>query len=357
MATDRFGIDDSYHDGAGRKHETSRATRAALHAAMGVAPELAEPPSDQAAEPVRVLRPGSNPALRALPGGGDLVLEDGSSRALDGALPEGLPFGYHRLYPRGGGETLVVVSPDGCHLPDDLRVWGFAAQLYAARSRGSWGIGDLADLGRLGRWTRSLGGGVVMVNPLTAATPVPPVEPSPYYPSSRRFRNPLFLRIEELPGWDGLPEDQRARLTSAGTALNRDRHIDRDAIFRLKQEALESLYAGFQGDTGFDWFCAGEGQALTDFATYAALAERHGKDWRRWPEGVHRPDGADIARFRAEEASRIRFHAWTQWLLDAQLARASREIAVVHDLPIGLDVAGADAGCCVLYTNTSPRDS
>ena len=34
-----------------------------------------------------------------------------------------------------------------------------------------------------------------------------------------------------------------------------------------------------------------------------------------------------------------------QWLIDGQLARASREIAVVHDLPIGLDIAGADAWC------------
>jgi 4-alpha-glucanotransferase len=313
---------------------------------MGVAPELAEPPSDQAAEPVRVWRPGDDRTLHgSLAGGADLVLEDGSSRPIDGALPEGLPFGYHHLHPRGGGETLLVVSPERCHLPDDLRVWGFAAQLYAARSRASWGIGDLADLGRLARWTRSLGGGAVMVNPLTAPTPVAPIEPSPYYPSSRRFRNPLFLRIEEVPGWDGLPEAERTRLQNAGTALNRDRHIDRDAIFRLKQEALERIFAGFQGDTGFDWFCAGEGQALTDFATYAALAERHGKDWRRWPEGVRRSDGADIARFRADEAARIRFHAWTQWLLEAQLARASHEISIVHDLPIGLDIAGADAWC------------
>ena len=69
---------------------------------------------------------------------------------LDGALPARLPFGYHRLHPRGGGETLLVVSPGRCFLPDDLRAWGFAAQLYAARSRASWGIGDLADLARLG---------------------------------------------------------------------------------------------------------------------------------------------------------------------------------------------------------------
>jgi 4-alpha-glucanotransferase len=345
MATDRFGIDDSYHDARGVAHETSRATRAALQAAMRVAPESAAPAPDDPAT-VRVLLPGGDRALHgAMAGGADLVLEDGTARPLDRELPEGLPFGYHRLIPRDGDETLLVVSPGRCFLPDDLRTWGFAAQLYAARSRASWGIGDLADLARLGRWTRSLGGGVVMVNPLTAPTPVTPIEPSPYYPSSRRYRNPLFLRIEELPGWDGLPEDQRTRLTNAGAALNRRGEIDRDGIFRLKQEALEALFARFSGEQGFDWFYAGEGQALTDFATYAALAERHGKDWRRWPEVVRRPDGAGIAGFRDEAAARIRFHAWTQWLIDGQLARASREIAVVHDLPIGLDVAGADAWC------------
>jgi 4-alpha-glucanotransferase len=341
MATDRFGIDDSYHDARGTRHETSRETRAALQAAMGVTPESAAPPLDEP-DAVRVLLPGAD---RAVEGGGDLVLEDGTSRPVDGALPDGLPFGYHHLYPKGGGDTLLVVSPGRCFLPDDLRTWGFAAQLYAARSRDSWGIGDLADLARLGRWTRGLAGGVLMVNPLTAPTPVTPIEPSPYYPSSRRYRNPLFLRIEELPGWISLPVELRTRLTNAGTALNRDRHIDRDAIFRLKQEALEALFAGFEGDPAFDSFCAGEGRALTDFATYCALAERHGKDWRQWPAGYRRPDGDDIAPFWAAEASRIRFHAWTQWLIDTQLARASKEIGVVHDLPIGLDVAGADAWC------------
>ena len=45
-------------------------------------------------------------------------------------------------------------------------------QLYAARSAASWGIGDLADLGRLGRWSaRELGAGLTLVNPLHAAIP------------------------------------------------------------------------------------------------------------------------------------------------------------------------------------------
>ena len=210
-------------------------------------------------------------------------------------------------------------------------------------------MGDLADLARIGRFTRRLGGGVVMVNPMVAPTPVLPIEPSPYYPSSRRFANPLFLRVEEVPGWDRLDAGMRERLGNAGRALNGNRKIDRDAIFKLKTEALEAIFAGFEGqgghEDGFDWFRRGKGQALTDFATYCALAELHGKDWRAWPEPLRRPDGEGVHAFRKANVARINFHSWLQWQLDTQLARASQTIAIINDLPIGLDVAGADAWC------------
>jgi 4-alpha-glucanotransferase len=351
MSTDRFGITDRYHDAKGAEHVTTPETRAALRQAMGVPDEGDQgekgAKDDGPAEPgtadadVRVLAPGGDHALAAPV---ELTLEDGSSRTADGALPEDLPLGYHRMRARDGRESLLIVAPAACHLPDDLKTWGWAAQVYAARSRASWGFGDLADLARLGKWTRGLGAGVVMVNPLSAATPVPLLEPSPYYPSSRRFRNPLYLRIEDVPGFAALGADG-ARLADAGRALNRDRRIDRDAVFRLKMEALDELYASFKGDAGFDWYCSGQGEALTDFATYCALAERNGKDWRRWPAAVRRPDAAGTRAFRDANAPRVRFHAWLQWLVDGQLATAAKEIALVGDLPIGIDVAGADAWC------------
>jgi 4-alpha-glucanotransferase len=339
--TDRFGIVAHFTDAAGKTHTTSEETRAALKAAMGADPH-AEAPDDDGSHAVRVLVPGSD---RRIPGRADLVLEDGARHVVEDELPGHLPLGYHRLYPEEGGEQSLIVAPGHCFLPEDLRTWGFAAQVYAARSRGSWGIGDLADLARIGRFTSHLGGGVVMVNPMTAPTPVHPIEPSPYYPSSRRFGNPLFLRVEEVPGWERLEAATRERLGNAGRALHGARKIDRDAIFKLKMEALEAIFAGFDGEDGFDWFRWGRGPALTDFATYCALAEQHGKDWRQWPPPLRRPDGEGIAAFRNANAERVAFHAWLQWRLDAQLARAAEEIAIVNDLPIGLDVAGADAWC------------
>jgi 4-alpha-glucanotransferase len=341
VAADRFGIDDRYFDALGVEHATSPATRAALRAAMG-APDGTDASPAGRDDIVRVLVPGGD---RTLPGGADLTLEDGTQRTVDDELPGDLPDGYHQLFPHGGGETLLIVSPGRCFLPDNLAIWGFAAQVYAARSRGSWGIGDLADLARLGRWTRRLGGGVVMVNPLCAATPVPPIERSPYYPSSRRFDNPLYLRVEEVPGWDQLDARRRERLGNAGRALNDGRLIDRDAVFKLKMEALEAIFASFEGEAGFDWYRSGQAQALTDFATYCALAERHGKDWRRWPSELRRADSAGTAAFRVTNNERVTFHAWLQWQIDTQCEQAAQTIAILNDLPIGLDVAGADAWC------------
>ena len=83
---------------------------------------------------------------------------------------------------------------------DKRRQWGFATQLYSVRSGGSWGLGDLTDLTDLAVWSASeLGADYVLVNPLHAAEPLAPLEPSPYLPSSRRFFNPIYLRVERIP--------------------------------------------------------------------------------------------------------------------------------------------------------------
>jgi 4-alpha-glucanotransferase len=334
---DAWGIADGYEDTLGVWRPTPPATREALRKAMGG--DTAEPSGNAAVPPVRVLREGQGARL---PAPGELVLEDGTALPISDRLPPDLPPGYHDLRFDGGGMTRLIVSPGRCHLPPGLRDWGWAAQLYATRSAASWGIGDLGDLARLGRWSRALGARLLLINPLGAVTPVLPQQASPYDPSSRRYRNPLYLRVEDVPG-AGLAGLDLDTLAGAGRALNAERRIDRDAVFRLKMEALTRLWSRFVGDPGFDRYCRAEGDALREFAVFCALAEHHGGGWPAWPAEHRRPDAPGVWRFAEARADRVRFHRWLQWLGDRQLAAAAAEIPVMQDLPIGVDPGGADA--------------
>src|SRR5207237_450636 len=129
-------------------------------------------------------------------------------------------------------------SPGRCRLP--APTWGWAAQLYAARSGASWGIGDLADLARFVEWARRRGSGVTMINPLHAPLPTPYHEASPYFPSSRIYRNILSLRIEEVDGAADLPDLER--LAALGRRLNEEPLLDQTEAYRLKMTALQLLF-------------------------------------------------------------------------------------------------------------------
>lgn len=325
-----------YLDALGRTQTASAATVAALRRAMG------EPAAPKRVVPeVFVVPAGAGTVL----GPAEIALEDGRQLTVERRLPADIPEGYHRIQRRGRDAGTLVVTPRTCYLPSDLAAWGWAVQIYAARSRRSWGIGDLADLRWLNRWAREQGAGITLINPLSAPAPVIPQQASPYFPSSRRFTNPLFLRIEDIPGARELPE--LPDLARRGRALNRERLIDRDEVFALKMAALERLWKRVRKrrDRDVEAFVAERGDGLAQFATFSVLSERFGCGWQGWPEAYRHPASAAVAREAATPATadRRRFHQWIQYHLDRQLAAASRALPVMQDLPIGFDAGGADA--------------
>src|SRR5690606_41337945 len=151
------------------------------------------------------------------------------------------------------------------------------SRLYSVRARGWGGLGDLRDLADLAAWSgRELGAGFVLVSPLRATGPVPPVGPSPYSPMSRRFPSPLYLRVEDMPEYALLPARDRERLAAlAGGLRAHDGLLDRDAVWAAKLEAFEAMYRPWregprrEGDaSGDEEYRRGEGGELAGYATW-----------------------------------------------------------------------------------------
>ncbi|MET9883674.1 4-alpha-glucanotransferase [Streptomyces sp. NPDC006430] len=368
------GVATTYQPAEGVTVRVSDATVAAVLRQLGVDTDTPEAVRGhvEAAEreaahrllpPVLVWWAGSQPPaeLAALPPGTRTRLEgdeagDGAGddagygpgygavdrRPGHGGVP---PLGVHRIHAetpdgRTGSATLIVaperapVAPERCH--------GLLVQLYSLLSERSWGMGDLGDLAALARWAgRTHGVGFIQVNPLHAAVPGTPTDPSPYRPSSRRFPDPVHLRIEDVPEYADCPDrDALAVLAARGGELRREvlekgALIDRDAVWALKRAALELLYAvprTPEREASYQAFCAEQGEPLDRHAAWCA--GRAGGD----PKG-----GAD-------------FHRWLVWLTDAQLAAAQRAaeeagmaVGIVHDLAVGVHPEGSDVSGPPLY--------
>ena len=277
-----------------------------------------------------VLRQGQSREIR---GRAVLTDEHGAELPVRGALPSDLVPGWYWLT-RGERRTTVLVAPPT--LPEPPHTWGWMLQLYALRSAQSWGIGDLADLREFIAWTAAAhGSGAVLVNPLHAVTPTVPVQPSPYSPSSRRFINPLYLRITDIGAYRRGDPALRTEV-DALRVDSRGERIDHDAVWRAKRAALELLWRADGAP------CPVMPEGLRDFATFCALAQRHGPRWSRWSSELRHPATASA------DPQQVAFHAWVQQQCNEQLA-AAREaasgmaIGVVHDLAVGVDPEGADA--------------
>lgn len=317
-----------------------------------------------------VVRHGRSPRLD-LPPGTSVRVETEDGAEYDWPWPERFPppagvgIGRHALRahaPDGrSASAQLVVAPARLPGPPS-RTYGFLAQLYSVLSGRSWGMGDLGDLADLAAWAgRALGAGFVQVNPLHVAVPGRPTDPSPYRPSSRRFPDPVYLRVEDIPEYAHLGAEDRDRAADLlrkaavlrDSVLHKEALIDRDAVWDLKREALTLLRGVPLGPgrrAAYVDFLAEQGQALDDHATWSTLAGIHGPEWRTWPAGLRDPRSAQVARTRGEHLEQVDFHCWLAWLTDSQLAGAQRQardagmaVGIVHDLAVGVHPSGSDA--------------
>lgn len=357
------GVGTTYRDWRRRQVDVRPQAIANVLAAMGVDTSTSASMRRQVTAARRAMRHRDLPATvvlrtgqrRRLPRPATLVTEQGTELHLRDQIPGDLPIGWHQLH-MGERTVTVVVAPRT--LPAPHRAWGWMLQLYAVRSADSWGMGDLGDLVTFLRWAGGTGADAVLLNPMHIVDLTHPIPASPYAPSSRRWTNPLYLRIADLPEYREAGQRLRAEIDGyrpAGvpTAADQPRQdpslIDYDAVWRAKRAAMHRL-SGRRLDELAAAVTAGEiPEVDLRLATYFAIAEVHGPNWRDWPADLRDHRGPQVAALAAGLTDRIASHLLAQQATEAQAAEAQRAatgagmaIGVLKDLAVGVDPAGAD---------------
>ena len=228
------------------------------------------------------------------------------------------------------------LSTPRCYLPDWLengRAWGIALQVYAIRSEQNWGIGDFRDLGQFATLAAASGADFVGTNPLHALFPADPARRSPFFPSNRRFLNPLYIAVDAVPGYTA-SEMELAKAED----LRRSELVDYVGVTSLKLAALKRVWPLWRdaSDVPADYaraafvrFCEAGGESLRLHCLFDALsmhmaAEGHGGGWKSWPEEFRSPSASGSLAFAASAGQSIEFMAWLQWLASVQLQQAQR---------------------------------
>ena len=342
------GIAPVWWDIGGGEHQVGNDTKRALLAAMRLPAGTHADWRDSLARltrhhaglpPSLVLRDGA-PVTVPFDGpvrGGWLTVGDATQRiavpagALDVTLAP-LPLGRHRL---SMGDTVceLIIVPAQCYLPAVLtgqRRFGIAAQLYALRRPGDQGIGDLTTLAHLVEEAAACGAAAIGLNPLHALFPNDRERASPYYPSDRRFLDPIYI---DVPGLAGVADDRTM--------------IDYPRVGAEKQRVLRGRC---RESPTFEAFLAEGGEALRRFATFETIAEGQGDvPWKQWPEALRHPTAPGVAAFAADHADDIRFRCWLQFETDRQLGLAARRaplaVGLYRDLAVGAAPDGAEAWC------------
>jgi 4-alpha-glucanotransferase len=245
-------------------------------------------------------------------------------------------------------KPIMLRSPSipRCYMPnwlENARAWGIAIQLYAIRSEQNWGIGDFRDLAQFARIAARSGADFVGTNPLHALFVSEPDRRSPFFPSNRRFLNPLYVAVDAVPGYTpSTPE------LSVATELRRGDLVDYRGVAKLKLAALKRIWPLWRNAAdaeqdyspeAFQEYCEAGGESLRLHCLFDALslhlAEQGFAGWRTWPDQFGAPSASGSAAFAASEPEAIEFMLWLQWLASVQL-RQAQQAALDAGMRIGL---------------------
>ncbi|MFI3241299.1 MAG: 4-alpha-glucanotransferase [Alphaproteobacteria bacterium] len=257
--------------------------------------------------------------------------------------------GYHDIKVDVEGKiynTTLAVAPLRCYEAEDKKLWGMAVQLYSLRSSRNWGVGDFTDLKELVKILAQNGADLIGLNPVNVLNHSFPEDASPYCASSRLFINPIYIDVENVSGF------KAEYLNDVDLdSLRKIEIIDYTNVYKTKIYVLEKVFAEFikKPNKEFATFCKDKGEELDNLATFQAISEFDGCNWRKWNKCMQTPNSKDVINFKKINEYRINFFKFLQFEADNQFASVAKAVSeskmsvgIYRDLPVGVGQNSAE---------------
>ena len=221
--------------------------------------------------------------------------------------------GPNRILPEG--KDLVW---DWFGLTERQTMKGVAVPLFSLRTEEDFGIGEYADLPKLGNWCVANGLQIIQILPVNDTTTHYDWRDSyPYNAISAFALNPVYLNLKQL----GIKED--ASFKRARTMLNKEESVNYPKVLKAKWKYFQTAFEQ-------QW------ESLKDTAEFKQFIKEN---------EVWLPDYARFCQKR--DQNELEIHLFLQYHCHIQLKAASRYLhekglLLKGDIPIGVNPEGVD---------------
>ena len=221
--------------------------------------------------------------------------------------------GPNRILPEGKDRVW-----DWFGLTERQTMKGVAVPLFSLRTENDFGIGEYADLPKLGDLCAANGLKIIQILPINDTTAHYDWHDSyPYNTISAFALNPIYLNLQQL----GIKTD--AAFKRIRTMLSKSEHVEYPKVIKSKwkyfQTAFEQQWETLKDSEDFQQFCNDNSDWLPDYAQYCAERDNNGTD----------------------------VHLFLQYHCDKQLRESvtslhNKGILLKGDIPIGVNPSGVD---------------
>ena len=228
---------------------------------------------------------------------------------------------------------------------------GVAVPVAALRGENDLGIGEFADLPKLGEWCKNSGLDFIQILPVNDTGS----QPSPYSALSAFALHPAYLKLADLPELKGKKktlQDLKKEIAEAGARLDPQPRVVFHKIVETKLKFLRRLYdlarEEILGASDFSKWTE-ENAWLPAYCVFSWLKEKNGgASWVDWKE--HRsPSKRELEALweKPENREELLFYAWVQKKLEDQFRLAAKKldelgVCLKGDLPILMSEDSAD---------------